>query len=166
MMSLQKKHPQNNSKRYGIERRDFLKYMAVVSAIPFAACRSTGPVEEQPQFADYPFKLGVASGDPEPDGVVLWTRLAPQPLTGGGMPPLPIRTRWEVATDDAFKNIVRHGRALALPQLGHSVHVEVDGLKPHHWYYYRFHTGNETSPVGRTRTAPEATRRSSPRTRR
>ena len=156
MMSLQKKHPQNNLKRYGIERRDFLKYMAVVSAIPFAACRSTGPEEEQPQFADYPFKLGVASGDPEPDGVVLWTRLAPQPLTGGGMPPLPIRTRWEVATDEAFKNIVRHGRALALPQLGHSVHVEVDGLKPHHWYYYRFHAGNETSPVGRTRTAPEA----------
>ena len=116
MMSLQKKHPQNNLKRYGIERRDFLKYMAVVSAIPFAACRSTGPVEEQPQFADYPFKLGVASGDPEPDGVVLWTRLAPQPLTGGGMPPLPIRTHWEVATDEAFKNIVRHGRALARPR--------------------------------------------------
>ena len=141
-------------KRYGVERRDFLKYMAVVSAIPFAACRTTGPVVERPRFADYPFKLNVASGDPEPDGVVLWTRLAPKPLEGGGMPAEPVRTRWEVATDEAFTNVVRQGTALALPQLGHSVHVEVTGLKPHHWYFYRFHAGNETSPVGRTRTAP------------
>ena len=91
-------------KRYGVERRDFLKYMTVVSAIPFAACRTTGPVVERPRFADYPFKLNVASGDPEPDGVVLWTRLAPKPLEGGGMPAEPVRTRWEVATDEAFTN--------------------------------------------------------------
>ena len=140
-------------KRYGVERRDFLKYMAAVSAIPFAACRTTGLIVERPRFADYPFKLNVASGDPEPDGVVLWTRLAPKPLEGGGMPAEPVRTRWEVATDEAFTNIVRQGTALALPQLGHSVHVEVTGLKPHHWYFYRFHAGNETSPIGRTRTA-------------
>ena len=119
-----------------------------------AACRTISPVVERPRFADYPFKLNVASGDPEPDGVVLWTRLAPQPLDGGGMPEEPIRTSWEVATDEGFSNIVREGAALAVPQLGHSVHVEVTGLKPGHSYFYRFHAGNETSPVGRTRTAP------------
>jgi len=143
-------------KRYGVERREFLKYMTVVSAIPFAACHTTVPVVSRPRFTDYPFKLNVASGDPEPDGVVLWTRLAPKPLEGGGMPAEPVRTHWEVATDEAFTHIVRQGTALALPQLGHSVHVEVTGLKPHHWYFYRFHAGNETSPVGRTRTAPVA----------
>ena len=155
-MPAGKLYHKHSSKRYGIERREFLKYMAAVSAIPLAACRTTDPVQERPRFAEYPFKLGVASGDPEPDGAVLWTRLSPDPLGGGGMPSEPVRTRWEVATDEAFKNIVRDGTALALPQLGHSVHVEVDGLKPYHWYFYRFHAGDETSPVGRTRTAPAA----------
>ena len=70
------------------------------------------------------------------------------------MPEEPIRTSWEVATDEGFSNIVREGTALAVPQLGHSVHVEVTGLKPGHSYFYRFHAGSETSPVGRTRTAP------------
>ena len=124
------------SKEYGVERRQFLKYMAAVSAIPMAACRTISPVVERPRFADYPFKLNVASGDPEPDGVVLWTRLAPRPLDGGGMPEEPIRTSWEVATDEGFSNIVREGTALAVPQLGHSVHVEVTGLKPGHSYFY------------------------------
>ncbi len=77
--------------------------------------------------------------DPEPDGVVLWTRLAPNPLQHGGMPNEAVRTRWEVATDEGFTSVVRSGTALAMPQLGHSVHVEVDKLKPHSWYFYRFH---------------------------
>ena len=121
-MPAGKLYHKHSSKRYGIERREFLKYMAAVSAIPLAACRMTDPVQERPRFAEYPFKLGVASGDPEPDGAVLWTRLSPDPLSGGGMPSEAVRTRWEVATDEAFKNIVREGSALALPQLGHSVH--------------------------------------------
>jgi len=145
----------NSSKRYGVERRQFLKYMAAVSAIPFSSCRTTSPVITRPQFEDYPFKLSVASGDPEPDGVVLWTRLAPLPLDdGGGMPSEPIETFWEVANDEAFRNIVQKGTAHAIPQLGHSVHVEVTGLKSAHSYFYRFHAGAHTSPVGRTRTAP------------
>ena len=142
------------SKKYGVDRRQFLKYMAAVSAIPFSSCRTTSPVITRPQFEDYPFKLSVASGDPEPDGVVLWTRLAPLPLDGGGMPSEPIETFWEVANDEAFSDIVQKGTAHAIPQLGHSVHVEVSGLKPAHSYFYRFHAGNYTSPVGRTRTAP------------
>ena len=142
------------SKKYGVERRQFLKYMAAVSAIPFSSCRTTSPVLTRPQFEDYPFKLSVASGDPEPDGVVIWTRLSPLPLDGGGMPSESIETFWEVATDEAFGNIVKKGTAIATPQLGHSVHVEVTGLKSAHSYFYRFHAGNDTSPVGRTRTAP------------
>jgi len=143
-----------HNRRYGIPRREFLQYVAAVSAIPTIATRAVGSVNERPKFSSNPFALGVASGDPEPDGVVIWTRLAPQPLDGGGMPNEAVRTRWEVATDAAFANPVRKGTAVAMPQLGHSVHVEVDGLQPQRTYFYRFHAGGETSPVGRTRTAP------------
>lgn len=143
-----------SQRRYGIERRDFLGYMAAVSAIPTIATRAQGMVTEQLPFDESPFTLGVASGDPEPDGVVIWTRLAPQPLDGGGMPNAAVRVQWEVATDEGFGDVVRKGSALAMPQLGHSVHVEVDGLRAHRWYFYRFHVGSETSPIGRTRTAP------------
>ncbi|MEO3816842.1 alkaline phosphatase D family protein [Plantactinospora sp. B24E8] len=100
------------------------------------------------------FTLGVASGDPLPDGVVLWTRLAPQPLAGGGMPDRPVRVRWEVAEDSRFRRIRHRGAATAHPDLGHSVHVEVAGLDPDREYFYRFRAGQEISPVGRTRTAP------------
>ena len=145
---------QSYSKRYGIQRRDFLQYVATVSAIPLAAVTAECAVVDNPQFDGNPFTLGVASGDPEPDGVVLWTRLAPNPLQHGGMPNEAVRTRWEVASDEGFTNVVRSGTALAMPQLGHSVHAEVDQLKPHSWYFYRFHVGHEISPIGRTRTAP------------
>ena len=145
-----------NHRRYGIPRRDFLAYVATVSAIPNISVSQEVRVDEKLRFTEYPFTLGVASGDPEPDGVVLWTRLAPEPLADGGMQKIPVRTKWEVATDESFKHIVRSGHALATPQLGHSVHVEVDGLQPHHWYFYRFHAGGETSPVGRTHEALKA----------
>ena len=102
-----------------------------------------------------PFTLGLASGDPHPDSVVLWTRLAPTPLRGdGGMPPVPVRVRWELAEDPRFTRIVRHGSVLAQPAEGHSIHVEPGGLAPGRPYWYRFIAGGETSPVGRTRTAP------------
>jgi alkaline phosphatase D len=105
-------------------------------------------------LGDNPFTLGVASGDPTPDGVVLWTRLAPKPLEGGGMPAHPIAVQWRVATDDRMQKIVQRGAVLAVPELAHSVHVEVDGLLPSRWYWYQFKVGNEYSLIGRTRTAP------------
>ena len=98
----------------------------------------------------FPFPLGVASGEPAPDGAVLWTRLLDLP--GDRDATFPVR--WEVAEDDAFRTVVRSGEAAALPQLGHSVHVEVQGLEPARDYWYRFHAAGATSPVGRTRTAP------------
>lgn len=101
-----------------------------------------------------PFTLGVASGEPRPDGVVLWTRLAPVPLAGdGGMPASNVPVRWEIAETESFAN-ARHGTALAEPGWGHSVHVEVAGLRPDRHYFYRFIAGGVASPVGRTRTAP------------
>ncbi|MCA9049290.1 MAG: alkaline phosphatase D family protein [Planctomycetaceae bacterium] len=157
-------HPAVGGRRYGIDRRRFLQYMAAVSAIPAVSARADHSGESgaaDVRFDSNPFSLGVASGDPEADGVVLWTRLAPEPLTGGGMPSVPVRVDWEVADDEQFSKVVRTGSALALPQLGHSVHVEVAGLQPHRWYFYRFHVGSVTggsvtSPIGRTRTAPNA----------
>ena len=100
------------------------------------------------------FHLGVASGDPWPDSVVLWTRLAPDPLRGGGMPDLAAPVEWEIAGDETFRRPVRRGTALARPDAGHSVHVEPGGLRPDSEYFYRFRAGTEISPVGRTRTAP------------
>jgi alkaline phosphatase D len=107
----------------------------------------------QPPFPSYPFSFGVASGDPTPDGVVLWTRLAPDPLNGGGLPDREIPVRWQVAGDENFKQIVRLGTELARPELAHSVHVEVEGFEPAREYFYRFKVGPELSPTGRTKTA-------------
>ncbi len=100
------------------------------------------------------FTLGVASGEPEPDGVVLWTRLAPAPVAGGGMPDRAVLVLWEVAEDERFRRVRRRGVELARPRLGHSVHAEVEGLRPGREYFYRFRAGGQVSPVGRTRTAP------------
>lgn len=81
-----------------------------------------------PTFPDYPFKLGVASGDPWPDGTVLWTRLAPaDPLLGDGMPRRDVEVRWEVAADEDFSALVRSGTSIATPELARSAHVEVGG---------------------------------------
>ncbi len=103
--------------------------------------------------APAPFTLGVTSGDPLPDSVVLWTRLAPDPLHGGGMPPVPVPVQWEISTDERFRSVARRGTAQATPEWGHAVHAEVQGLLPERWYWYRFRAGSEVSPVGRTRTA-------------
>ena len=108
----------------------------------------------QPIYRTYPFPLGVASGDPWPDSVVLWTRLAPEPLDGGGMPMTNVEVAWEVAADRQFRSVAQKGTAVARPELGHSVHVEVGGLEPAREYWYRFRSGPEISPIGRTRTAP------------
>ncbi|MEW2359173.1 alkaline phosphatase D family protein [Spirillospora sp. NPDC029432] len=100
------------------------------------------------------FTLGVASGDPLPDGFVLWTRLAPRPLDGGGMPDRAVPVAWQVAEDERFRDVRAKGVAVARPESGHAVHVEVGGLRPDREYFYRFRAGGELSPAGRSRTAP------------
>ena len=123
-----------------------------------AGATSLAPAQRaraNPLFADFPFQLGVAAGDPVEDGFVIWTRLAPRPLeTGGGVPPVPVPVVWEVAADPGFTQVVRRGEALARPELGHSVHVEVTGLEPEREYTYRFLAGGEASPPGRAKTTP------------
>lgn len=102
-----------------------------------------------------PFTLGVAAGDPWPDGFVIWTRLALAPLgENGGMAMAAYPVRYEVAEDEHFRRIVRQGDVLARPEMGHSVHVELAGLQPSRPYHYRFFTGSEASPHGIARTAP------------
>lgn len=110
----------------------------------------------QPNFRTDPFTLGIAAGDPLPDGFVIWTRLVPEPQTpDGGMPPQSVPIRWEVAEDPAFRKIARSGTTIADANLAHSVHVEVDGLRAHRPYWYRFIVaGGGASPVGMARTAP------------
>ncbi|XVQ08713.1 alkaline phosphatase D family protein [Spirillospora sp. CA-255316] len=100
------------------------------------------------------FTLGVASGDPLPDGFVLWTRLAPRPVDGGGMPDRAVPVAWQVAEDEGFRRVRASGVQHARTEMGHAVHVEVGGLRPDREYHYRFRAGQELSPAGRTRTAP------------
>lgn len=136
-----------------MRRRAFLARTGQFAALTFA---SPYFALGQPKIAENPFKLGIASGDPLPDGVVLWTRLAPNPTDSGGMPAERVEVDWQVATDERMSNVVKKGRATAAPDLGHSVHVDVRGLEPARWYWYQFRAGGHTSPVGRTRTAPNS----------
>lgn len=104
-----------------------------------------------------PFTLGVASGDPWPDGFVLWTRLAIDPLAESGLGGMPTRSyavQWQVATDERFHHVVRAGVAAARPEHAHSIHVTLEGLRPGREYWYRFRVGNWVSRVGRALTAP------------
>lgn len=143
----------------GIDRRHFFELSGLASVAAITGTAATAPRAahaRRARFTSYPFTLGVTSGDPLPDGVVLWTRLAPEPLDGGGMPNATVDVHWQVAADEGFKLIVKQGVTQAEPDLAHSVHVEVSGLQPARDYYYRFQAGREISPVGRTRTAPLA----------
>ena len=101
-----------------------------------------------------PFGLGVASGAPTADSVVLWTRLlfsaAHDENTAAS-----VDVRWEIAHDEQFSHLVQSGMASASATLAHSVHVEVQGLEADRWYFYRFRVGNYVSALGRTRTFPK-----------
>jgi alkaline phosphatase D len=147
-------------------RRTFLTgALAAGATIPLVGWGRPGCAPQPPPPAGLPdglFALGVASGDPLPHAVVLWTRLAPAPLEGGGMPAVDVPVRWEVASDERFRRDVRRGDVVASPQWAHSVHVDVGDLRPGAWYHYRFNVGDQVSPVGRTRTAPARGHRRDP----
>ncbi|MGW0331495.1 alkaline phosphatase D family protein [Streptomyces sp. NPDC003011] len=144
-------------------RRRFLSLTAAAAALAFTtnvpAAGAAGRGElDTAKIADNPFTLGVASGDPQPESVVLWTRLAPSPYEpGGGMAGLAAAVLWEVAMDERFAVVVRSGAEIAHPEYNHTVHLEVDGLDPGREYYYRFRAGSWISETGRTRTAPART---------
>jgi alkaline phosphatase D len=137
-----------------MDRRNLLK-LTVATASTASGVGWPGASWAQAKITTNPFTLGVASGSPTTDGMVLWTRLLP----GGFFSSLGnanAQVRWEVAHDAQFQHVAQQGTSLAAAQLGHSVHVEVAGLEPDRWYFYRFHVGEFSSAVGRTRTLPEA----------
>ncbi len=107
-----------------------------------------------PGLGRNPFTLGVASGDPSPDGIVLWTRLAPEPAHPGSLGRRAIPVGWRVATDSRMRQVVARGTAAAPAELAHSVHVEVGGLKSARDYFYQFDVRGEESRIGHFRTAP------------
>jgi alkaline phosphatase D len=138
-----------------IDRRKFLEYtmLGVGSAIS-ASLIPAEAASAQQRFSRNPFTLGVASGDPSASGIVLWTRLAPDPSDPMALGPQMLPVGWRVATDDQMRRVVARGRARAMAELAHSVHVEVDGLRAGADYFYQFDIGGEQSPVGHFRTSP------------
>jgi alkaline phosphatase D len=153
--------PRLSLPRPAVSRRNLLSAGAVgagalaASTLGPTAAWAAAPARNRP-IRD-PFTLGVASGEPSPDGVLLWTRLAPDPLAPdglGGMPDRFVPVRWQVAEDERFHRVVSVGVEIAHARDAYSVHAEVRGLRPGREYFYRFRAGSELSPVGRTRTAP------------
>ncbi|SNT43188.1 alkaline phosphatase D family protein [Rhodococcoides kyotonense] len=144
------------SLRGGSTRRQFLTWSALVGALAFTPALNPASASAQSVVPpDYPFRLGVASGDPLPDSVVLWTRLATNPFAPlGGMTPGVVPVQWQIAADDRFARIITQGVELATEFDGWSVHVDVKGLEPGREYFYRFLVGPHASTVGRTKTAP------------
>lgn len=139
-------------------RRQFMRRTGaagVVAALGLSGGASAAM--EDGEFETDPYSLGVASGDPLPDSVILWTRLAPKPLeAGGGMPDESVEVAWTVATDEGMTDVVATGTATAVPEHAHTVHVDVKGLEPDTEYYYQFEAGGARSEVARTKTAPAA----------
>ena len=134
-----------------ISRRHFI----LASAAAASGCQTVERIDaESPGDApgDTPFSLGVASGDPTAESAILWTRVAPSPFAA----PIDetIDVAWEVATDDAMRQVIASGVATARPELAHCIHVEATNLAPDRHYYYRFQALGGSSPIGRTRTLP------------
>ncbi|GGQ78206.1 alkaline phosphatase D family protein [Kitasatospora griseola] len=143
-----------------LDRRRFLTVTSAAAALAFGVNLPGAHAEENElaprTLTENPFTLGVASGDPLPDAVVLWTRLAPRPLEpGAGMPPTGnVKVGWEVARDERFRRVERRGSARAHAEFNWAVHVDVDGLEAGREYWYRFTVGQWSTPAARTRTAP------------
>ncbi len=135
-----------------MDRRSWLQAAGAIAAT-FSIVRPSRILANH-SFAIDPFQLGIASGDPTADGFVLWTRLAPRPLDGGGMPQESVAVGYEISEDENFQKIVKRGEVQAHHDSAHSVHVEVNGLEANRPYWYRFHAGDAISPTGRTRTMP------------
>lgn len=131
------------------DRRGFLLSGASLAILPLASKMAWGHIYRSYAFPEYPFQLGVTSGDPVEDGIVLWTRLATKPVQGksSGIPSENFEVTWELAHDEGMKQVVQTSTSVATPELGHSIHIEVSGLEPDRWYWYRFRCGDAESPI-------------------
>ena len=132
------------------DRRRLLKGLAGSALLTAGSGTLASCASPTNRFDRNPFGLGIASGEPSADGMVLWTKITAGPELGRNVVPI----RWEIADDHQMIKTVQSGETLAHPDLGHSVHVEVEGLAPGRDYFYRFQVGGEQSIIGRTRTAP------------
>lgn len=149
------RHAFEKAIRYAQDRRAFLLSGGSLAVLPWVGQIGLGQTVTNPVFQKDPFQLGIASGDPSPDGFVLWTRLSMDPVAAnGGMDERDYEVTWELSDDESFAKVLRSGKAKATAKLGHSVHVEVDGLAPDRWYWYRFQCGDAITKVGRARTTP------------
>jgi alkaline phosphatase D len=143
-----------------LSRRLLLKGMAGAGTALIAAPYLLRHAAAQAWRVGDPFSLGVAAGAPRPDGFVLWTRLAPDPLsadpaTPGGMHGGDVTINYEIASDSGLRNIVRRGEAIAEQAFAYSVHLDVAGLDPSRPYWYRFTSGDASSRIGRAVTLPK-----------
>ncbi|MER8221823.1 alkaline phosphatase D family protein [Streptomyces sp. NPDC094143] len=133
-------------------RRTVVKAAAATAVLagPLAATLPARAVDQAPAFLH-----GVASGDPLPDGVLLWTRVTPVPeaIPGSGIGP-DTEVAWTVARDKAFTNVVAKGSTTATAASDHTVKADIRGLEPGTDYWFRFSAGGTDSPAARTRTAP------------
>lgn len=135
-------------------RRQLLHGLGLGAGLAAAPAFLRGPLGDAADTDSRLFPLGVASGDPSPSGFVIWTRVAPYPLQGGGLGRRVITVSWTVSSDPFFHNIVQTGSVLATPADGHAVKVVVAGLQGNRHYWYRFSALGETTRVGRTKTFP------------
>lgn len=140
--------------RHSLSRRRFLQGLGASAGLIAAPAYLVSGRTRAGDTGSELFSLGVASGDPAHDSVVLWTRLAPDPLNGGGMPHRPVVVDWAVATDPDMGRVIRRGVTTALPQDGHAVHVVAHGLPSNQSLYYQFRAMGSQSRIGRTRTFP------------
>lgn len=129
-----------------MQRRSLLRAAVALAAARFTAAGAVQAAPGRPRFDADPFGLGVASGEPRPDGFVLWTRC---PGARGD-----VALGWEVAEDEGFRRIAQRGRVTAPAARGGAAHVQVRGLRPGRPYWYRFQVGGVASPTGRTLTLP------------
>ncbi|MFF7183220.1 alkaline phosphatase D family protein [Streptomyces sp. NPDC008121] len=131
-------------------RRTIVKAAAATSLFSTVIQGSPSFAEEAPAFLH-----GVASGDPLPDGVLLWTRITPTAAAsaGSGIGP-EVNVAWEISRNAAFQPVAATGVVKATPAADHTVKVDVRGLQHSTTYFYRFVVGAVQSPVGQTRTAP------------
>src|SRR4051812_11676146 len=139
------------------DRRSVLKASGVAAAAVAVGGSVATASSVWAESADPAFTHGLASGDPLPDAVLLWTRVTPTPesLPGSGQGPT-VEVTWEIATDGAFANIVGTGTVITGPDHDHTVKADAAGLSPATDYFYRFRMGDAVSGVGVTRTAPAA----------
>jgi alkaline phosphatase D len=139
-----------------VTRRNVLRGGVLSAAAGGAVLVDQRPSAAATPLRSNPFTFGVASGDPAPDGFVIWTRLATRPMADDGHGGLSAdRTvYWQVARDPHFTSIVRTGRFRAIRSWGHSVHVTLTGLAPGREYWYRFRQGSWRSRPGRAVTTP------------